>query len=113
MSNLDRDGISDKVDSLLAIIKAMRESYFAANYPSLKAERVTAALGSRYIKLVVMNHDDTKVASVFGFIDRATGNMLKATSFNAPAKGVRANVFDADNGMSAVNPHSVGGAIRK
>ena len=113
MANLDREGLSVAVDRMLNSIKLMRESYFAANYPNLKAERVTAALGSRYVKLVVMNYDDTKVASVFGFIDRATGNVLKAASFNAPAKGVRGNVFDADNGMGAVGPYSVGGKIRK
>lgn len=51
----------------------------------------------KYIKVIVTT--DGKYRNAFSFIDKATGNILKAASWNAPAKHARGNIFDDHNGL--------------
>jgi len=45
--------------------------------------------------------------SVHSFVERATGNILKPAGWNAPAKGVRGNINDPDDGASALDAYGV------
>lgn len=54
--------------------------------------------GARYNKLV-RTDSRSEFASVFCFVDKTNGDVLKAASFKAPAKGVRGNIFDDANGV--------------
>jgi hypothetical protein len=50
--------------------------------------------GKKYAKIVTDNHGQK---SVFGFIDLANGNLMKAAGWNAPAKNfARGHITDAD-----------------
>jgi hypothetical protein len=51
-------------------------------------------VGKKYLKIV--GH-----GSVRFFVDSVTGDIFKAASFAAPAKGIRGNVLSTDNGKEA------------
>ena len=62
---------------------------------------LTAEEGSKRIR-VVKNYCGK---SVYCFVDKATGDILKAASWSVPAKGKRGSIYDADHGASAVNEY--------
>ena len=65
---------------------------------------VSVQEGSKYAK--VFRHE-MKNGAEFGsrslvcFVEKSTGNILKAASFAAPAKGIRGNINSEQNGMEA------------
>lgn len=66
---------------------------------------VSAQEGSKYIKIFRHEIKDGKEFSsrnLVGFVEIATGNILKAASFAAPAKGVRGNINSENSGMEAI-----------
>lgn len=67
-------------------------------------------VGQKYIKLVLVRKSDStkKPTSVFAFVDKATGDVLKAATFNAPAKGERGNINNPDHGLSRITAYGAG-----
>ena len=64
--------------------------------------KISAEYGRRYARIVTTNSQ----RSVHTFIDLTNGNILKAGTWNAPAKnGVRGNIFSDDLGRSVINEH--------
>lgn len=69
----------------------------------LSGNTVTLADGRKFIKVVT---DDGTQRSVHSFVEKTTGNLYKAASWNAPAKGVRYNlVQDWDMLDSIMDQH--------
>jgi len=62
----------------------VNKSYGTLSPPTLLVEQ-----GKRYIKIV---SSQPHTRSIYGFVDIATGDVLKAASWQAPAKHVRGNV---------------------
>jgi hypothetical protein len=58
--------------------------------------------GFKYVRIV---REGANERSAYCFIDIATGDVLKAASWMAPAKGARANIFDVDFGLSGLTPY--------
>jgi len=58
-------------------------------------------VGKRYIRLVLSHNDDGSGRYVHAFVDIATGDLLKAAGWKAPAKGARGNLLD-DESFAAV-----------
>jgi len=83
--------------SFLAGCNKIVVDHYTNNLPNLVAKPITAKSGRRYIKLL----DDT---SVFAFVDRTNGDVLKPASYKAPAKHARGNIFLSDNGLDLVGP---------
>lgn len=69
-----------------------------SKYEHVPFEESRATEGQRYIKIHIGN-------SVTTFIDKTTGDVLKSASYKAPAKGVRGNIFNADNGLDCMGPY--------
>jgi len=66
-------------------------------------ERVELQRGSKYTKVVVAGDSNR---SVHSFIENKTGNLLKAASWKAPAKGVRFNLLsDMDELQNRIDPY--------
>lgn len=61
--------------------------YNPANMPS-----IDYTVGNRYARFVKVERGVS--SSVHSFVDIKTGDILKAASYRAPAKGVRGSVFD-------------------
>lgn len=49
-------------------------------------------IGRKYLK-IVMTDGDGRNRSVHAFVDKVNGDLYKAASWNAPAKGVRFNLL--------------------
>ena len=68
------------------------------NIPEMSYEE-----GKKYVRIVSGKHGQK---SAFGFIDKETGNLLKAAGWKAPAKNfARGNIADAD--ISYINWTSI------
>ena len=55
---------------------------------------VTVEAGSKYLRIVQTSGGSRSVAC---FVEKATGNILKAAGWKAPAKGARANIFKPES----------------
>lgn len=64
----------------------------------LEYNKMSYTEGKRYMKVI-------RGGSVHLFVDKNTGDVLKAASWNVPAKGARGNIFDEHNGLKRVGPH--------
>jgi hypothetical protein len=62
----------------------------------------SAETGSRYVRIVRTSHC---AASVHCFLDRATGDVLKAASWKTPAKHARGNINDEHGGVGSMGPY--------
>lgn len=61
--------------------------------------------GAKYIKLLKQN-------SVFCFIDAESGDIYKAASYKAPAKGARGNIFEDEDVQRCMENPNGGGFYR-
>lgn len=68
------------------------------NFKNLPVPFLQVEEGSRYVKII-------RGTSVYCFIDKTNGDVLKAASWKAPAKHARGNIFNEDNGVTGVGHH--------
>jgi len=97
--------IQARIQEILPQINELAQSRYDAGYPENCKEEIIAQYGKKNAKLVAFN-PSTKGKSAFGFIDLATGDILKVASWNAPAKGIRGNIFKEDF-LEAFTPYGV------
>lgn len=96
------DGFQPAFDTFLEGASKLYLDWARPTYPNAT---MTYEVGPRYIRVVKVDSQ----RSVYCFVDRTTGNILKAGSWKAPAKnGVRASIFDPDHGLSKMNWHGCG-----
>ena len=62
--------------------------------------------GSKYTKIMTADKPDQDGKSAYAFINNNTGDVLKAASWNAPAKHARGNINDA-SGLAACNKYGI------
>lgn len=67
-------------------------------------DELIAKHGPRYVKIIRRRKGNT-LGSAHCFIVKENGNVLKAASWSAPAKGVRSNIYAADFGASGMGPY--------
>lgn len=60
-----------------------------------RGEKLGLATGKKYVRISIVSPVSE---SVFCFVERSTGNVLKAESWRAPAKGVRGNIYGDPSG---------------
>jgi hypothetical protein len=92
--------------SWLAAVHATYDAYMERNYPNnIRATTVFEA-GPRYIRVV--REEGPTSRSVYCFIDRTTGDVLKAGGWKSPAKNpIRGNIFAADNGLNCTSHYGL------
>jgi len=88
-------------ETFFAGVQKLVEDYRAKNFPTLNKVTFSYDIGSRYIRVV--REDGQK--SVFCFVDRSNGDVLKAATWKAPAKHARGNINDAQNGLGSIGPY--------
>ena len=65
------------------------------NYPFGK--KLTTRKGSKYIKIISEDvGTDNNSRTVWGFVEKSNGDILKPASWSKPAKHNRGNIFDED-----------------
>jgi hypothetical protein len=70
--------------------------------------KLTTSVGPKYIRVIsLLGHDGVfnDRGSVYCFVEKANGNVLKAASYATPAKHARSNIFAADFGASGVTEY--------
>ena len=82
-------GVDDYIK--IAREKVKNHPQFANLYKDQKRDYSTS-VGPKYIKIWDMERGQKR--SIHAFIDKVSGDVLKAAGVNAPAKGARGNVLD-------------------
>lgn len=72
--------------------------YYAKNFPNNPPGAWELQRLQKRIRIV---HDH----SVHCFVDMATGDVLKAAGYKAPAKHARGNIYDEKNGLGSMGPY--------
>ena len=80
---------------------------FKRNYPNLKPNLLITKPGKKYVKIISKAQSGSG-SSVWAFIVKETGDILKPASWKAPAKHARGNIFDQDNGTRSVTAYGPG-----
>jgi len=87
--------------AMAAFLAAVNEGFqkqnakMIANFPEGYYNPVTVDPGSKNIRVVCSNGPNSR--SVYCFVEKATGNVLKSAGWKAPAKGARANIFKPES----------------
>ena len=84
--------IQNFANKVNAEIKA--DPYFS-DHPPGPDLMLTVKFGRKYAKLLANNG-----GSAWGFVDMATGDLLKAAGWSAPAKHARGNIATAEYGRN-------------
>lgn len=94
-----KEEFQSRLEGYVEVVKNL----VAENYKDISYERSTSVEvedGRRYAKVIVSGN------GVHTFIDKTNGDILKAATYQAPAKnGVRGNIFSEDFGASKVDWH--------
>ena len=91
-----------RLKSFLKGCEAIYTKHMDKEYPANLREGFGFSFGKKFVK--VYKTREGKPASTHCFIDISTGDVLKAVSWNVPAKGARGNIFAEDNGLSRMGP---------
>jgi len=106
-----REEIDYAFETFVAGLQTMLDNHYAED-EYLKAPEVVVNGGSKYWKVIRRDkNSDHGGASVFGFVRKEDGAILKAANWSAPfVKGpsaVRGYVTDPNNGLSSVTIYGV------
>jgi hypothetical protein len=98
------DNFREKFESFMEGCKAKLD---ASPIKGPFARQLTTEEGQRYIRVVAFYDVDGKPMhrSAWAFVDKTTGDVLKAASWKKPAKHARGNIFDEWNGLKSVGPY--------
>lgn len=75
-------------------VHAEQNAKMAANFPEGYYEPIVLEAGSKFIRVV---HGSKGSHSVYCFVEKATGNILKAAGWKAPAKGARGSIYKPES----------------
>ena len=103
--------LTERIDNLIA---AGEKSYNNTGCNRVEYLRIERAPGKKYIKLVAANYstetNERTHASVWCFIDKATGDVYKPASYKAPAKIVRYKLMNDESYEAALHNADWSGA---
>jgi hypothetical protein len=84
-------------------VNALLAEHNARVTPNLSPRSLELITGQKYIKVAIA---DGNGRSAYGFIEVSTGNLFKAASWRAPAKGVRGNIYQ-ENPLAGCGPYGI------
>lgn len=94
--------IETAVTAFVAKCQGLLDGYMKEHFPTLNPPKLTVdPKGKVYWRIV---KDEGSSRSVYCFVEKATGDILKSESWKRPAKGIRGNIL-AGNAMDAVTPY--------
>jgi len=94
--------------AMLAHAQSLIDAYYAANgYDVAHKPVITATEGPRYFRVMKLEGPAEKPISnsVYVFIDKSNGDILKAAGWKAPVKGARGNIFSGS--LDCLTHHGV------
>jgi|TARA_R110000851_G_scaffold230898_10_gene383777 hypothetical protein len=87
--------VLEQIEKFKGTLQKFTDDYMDSMEYSLKVD-IGIKIGKKYAK--VIKSENGKSGSVHSFINLENGDILKAASWAAPAKGVRGNIFDVNEG---------------
>lgn len=96
----------ERVTELVNRLQTKMVDYTTKTYSNLTADQLEISIGIRYIKIIRVQTQGVG-RSVYAFVDKLTGDILKPAGWNAPAKHARGNVNSDDYGISACGLYGV------
>lgn len=101
-----RDDFEDKLNSWIAGCQKIVNDHFAKHYVDLTPNILSVMPGKKYVRIVSAHEDGIMGRSAWAFVDKETGDVLKAASWVQPAKNrARGNIFASDNGLTGMGPY--------
>lgn len=95
-------------EKLLEGIKTNVANHYATQFPTLTPEEIRVDEGRVYWKLVKHTPGEKYGTSVYGFVRKADGAILKASSWKAPALNhARGFVTDGDYGLGCTGAYGI------
>jgi hypothetical protein len=96
-------GVIVRLNEFVKNLSTELENYYSEQFTYVKAPSIEVSEGPKFFKIISF---DSSSRSVFCFIDKANGNILKASSWNAPAKHPRGSIFEKNYGWgTALNAY--------
>ena len=86
--------------SFIAKVQEMMASYYAKEFPKSQPPKLASMEGPKFVRIVKVGPAER---SVYCFVEKATGAILKADGWKRPAKGARGSIYGADP-LSGVGP---------
>lgn len=104
MNTFNTETFTFNLDAFLVAAQAKVDADYGHNINAhgevMKAPVLSLENGKRYARIVAT---DSSSRSAFGFVDLGTGDVLKASSWKAPAKNFpRGNINDANQGCGRI-----------
>ena len=92
----------NRVKEQIEKMRITLEKHTAEHYVNMKYDigvfNIDVSYGKKYAKIIKCKPNTFNPESVHSFVNLENGDILKAASWKAPAKGVRGNVFDENEG---------------
>lgn len=92
------------LSAFLTAIRELQADYFAKHFKNLTPPKISIDPGGKkYLRIV---QDNGTQRSVYCFVDKASGDILKADGWKRPAKHARGSIF-VDAGRPGITPWGV------
>lgn len=101
--------IDSTLSEFVARLQSLYNDYYKTRYDNLSPPIIEVAYGKRYAKIVACDTYGSCQKSVYCFVDRSNGDILKAATWKAPAKGKRGSIFNEDCDVGHNKPANVHG----
>ena len=98
-----QQNLFERIDLFLSLLSQLYADHYAKHYSNLVPPRFDLNKGDKYIRVVTIDRRrdretgeiiDGPGGSVYCFISRENGDLLKAAGWKGPAKGARGNIFN-------------------
>ena len=96
-----------RLDRWLWTAQKIVDDHYDSHLPNLVPSRLEMSDGRRYIRVDKVENCGRGNRTVYAFVDKATGDVLRAATYKAPAKHARGNLFDSLQGTEMLTPYGV------
>lgn len=86
--------VEQRLEGFVATVQINIIDSYQRHYKNLAYPTISVDAGSKFYRIV----KTTNQRSVYCFVNKANGDILKAAGWKAPAKHIRGNIFDANYG---------------
>jgi len=94
-----------RLDEWLNKAQEIVNANYANNFPGLIPSVLEMTDGRRYVRIDSIVSNGAGQRTVWAFVDKFTGDVLKPATYKAPAKHARGNLFDSDGGVGKLTPY--------
>ena len=91
------------ITAFVEAVQTMMDKVYADS--TMKPVMKVSPGGKKYVRIAKLNYAEDQHGSAFCFIERSTGNILKAAGWKVPAKHARGNINTPTHGVEFVGAY--------